>query len=147
MLNRDQKYFLTGVSDKLAGREFVNVQFYGNWIRLQERDNLQLYDLKQKKVVRHQLDSLWFENELAFARSNDSLTVYLRSGTALNFAAGTEVSFVKSTGSSGYFFIPEKNKKVVFNSETGKKLFAFDFDDVEYLGEKIFLVSAGNKEF
>ena len=146
MLNRDQKYFLTGASDKLAGREFVNVQFYGNWIRLQERDNLQLYDVKQKKVVRHQLDSLWFENELAFARSNDSLTVYLRSGTALNFAAGTEVSFVKSTGYSGYFFIPEKNKKVVFNSETGKKLFAFDFDEVEYMGEKIFLVSAGNKK-
>ena len=146
MLKRDQKYYLVSVSDKLVARGFVNVQFYGNWIRLQEQEDLQLYSLKEKKVVQDLLDSLWFENELAFARRNDSLTVYLKSGTALDFASGTKVSFIKSAGSSEYFFIPEKNKKIVFDSETGKKLFAFDFDEVEYIGERIFLVSLGNKK-
>ena len=147
MLKRGPKYYLVGVSDKLVDREFVNIQFYGNWIKLLEQDNLQLYDLKQKKVVRDLLDSLWFDNELAFAKKrNDSLTVYLRSGTALDFASDVQVSFIKSAGASGYFFTPEKNKKLVFDSETGKKLFAFDFDEVEYIGEKLFLVSVGNKK-
>jgi len=61
-------------------------------------------------------------------------------------AQKTRVTFIKSAGSSEYFFIPEKTKRLSSIRETGKKLFAFDFDDVEYIGDRIFLVSVGNKK-
>lgn len=146
LLKRDQRNLLVGVDDKLVNREFRTIQFYGRWIRLEEGSRLQLYDLKSKRMTGSSLDSLWFDNELAFARKNDSLHVYLKSGTRLNFVSETRVTFIKSADSTDYFFTPEKNKKNVFDTDTGKRLFSYDFDGIEYLGEDVFLVSVGSKK-
>jgi hypothetical protein len=146
ILKRDQKYYLAAVSDKLANKEFSQVQFYGNWIKLQTSLDFQLFDLRKKKMLQAGLDSLWFENELAFASKNDSLKVYLKSGLSLDFDSDTKVSFIKSADSTDYFYIPERNKKTVFDTETGKKLFTFEFDEIECIGQAFFLVSQGNKK-
>ncbi len=163
MLEKNKKYRLVGFSDKLNHTDYHQVRFYGNWIKLLEKNDLQLYDLKKKKVVNDLLDSLWFENKLAFTRKNDSVRVYLNSASSLDFASGTKVDFIKSADSTEYFFVPEKNfkaekknfekhritrkeNKIVFNAQSGLRLFAADFDEIQYLGNERFLVGKGNKK-
>ena len=147
MLEKSRKFRLVGFSNQISRTDFDQVQFYGNWIRLQSIKDLQLYDLKKKKVVNDLLDSVSFENKLAFAWKNDSLRVYLGPGSFLDFVAGTKVSFIKSADSTEYFFVPDRNKNMVFNAKTGAKLFAYEFDEIEYIGNSTFLVAVkGNKK-
>ena len=164
MLEKNRKYRLVGFPDMLNRTDYDQVRFYGNWIRLLEKNDLQLYDLKKKKVVSDLLDSLWFENKLAFAWKSDSLRVYLSSASFLDFVAGTKVNFIKSADSTEYFFVPDKitkpernrnsgkskspvkDNKVVFNAQSGARLFTYDFDEIEYIGSGCFLVGKGNRK-
>ena len=164
MLEKNRKYRLVGFSDKLSRTDYDQVQFYGNWIKLLGQNDLQLYDLKKKKVVNDLLDSLWFENKLAFAWKSDSLRVYLSSASFLDFIYGTKVNFIKSVDSTEYFFVPDKSNKseknrnsgknknpgkdnkTVFNAKSGARLFTYDFDEIEYIGNASFLVGKANKK-
>ena len=146
ILEQNKKYKLSGVSPLLDHHEFDHVLFYGKWIKLQLDDDLQLYSIEKNRMEGSFLDSLWFEKELAFARKHDSLKVYLKSGSAIGFLSATKVNFMKSPDSSQYFFVPEKNKKAVINAETGKQLFSFDADDLQCIGNSVFVVSKGNKK-
>jgi hypothetical protein len=146
ILGQSNQFILAEVSAALDNKTFDQVQFYGDWIRLRQSSNLQLYNIKKRKIESERLDSLRFDNELAFAFRHDTLKVYLNSGIAINFQRDTKVNFIESVDSSRYFLIPEKVKKTIYNAASGKKLFSFEADKFEFIGNGAFLVSKGNKK-
>jgi hypothetical protein len=146
VLDRNKKLRLVGISAAVDLKDYDDVRFYGNWIELRQGTDLQLYDVKKKKIESSLLDSLWFEHELAFALKHDSLKVHVRSGKSLRFRSDARVSFIKSSDSSTFFFIPEKNRRSTIYSTHGERLFSFEADDLEYVGNGVFVVTRGNKK-
>ncbi len=146
LLKRDDKYVFSGVGTGIDDLEFDSYFFYGDWMKLGKERTFQLYDLRQKKTLETLVDSLWFEHGLAFAKSRDTLAVFLKSGSKLVFARDTRVTFLKSAGPAEFFTAPDKTRSAVYDCDTGKKLFAYEFDDLEYAGEKLFLVTHRGKK-
>ncbi|HLZ17521.1 MAG TPA: WG repeat-containing protein, partial [Cyclobacteriaceae bacterium] len=68
------------------------------------------------------------------------------SATKITLAKSSKITFIKSPDSIRYFFTEQKNKKVIFSIESGKKLLSADYDQVESLTKNIFLVTKGNKK-
>jgi tetratricopeptide (TPR) repeat protein len=146
ILRKEQHYRLEHIASGLEAGEYDNVLFYGPWIRLTSLSREQLFQLPEEKMIIPEADSIWFQNNLAFVRRNDSLSVIFKSGTMLDFSASEGVTFLKSVDSTNYFIIKEKNKRSVFDAVSGDKLFSFDFDEAEYLGQGLFLVTRNNKK-
>ncbi len=146
VIEKNKKYRVNDVSQELRGKEFDHLNFYGDWIGLQENGNTSLYQGREKKFLRKKLDSLWFENQVAFTLRNDSLKVYFNSGKSLDFESKVGVRFVKSADSTNHFYVQEKNKNSVYRVASGAKLFSAEFDDLEYLGHGFFLINKGAKK-
>ncbi len=146
VIEKNKKYRVNDVSQELRGKEFDNLNFYGDWIGLKESGNASLYQGREKKFLRKQLDSLWFENQVAFTLRNDSLKVYFNSGRSLDFESKVSVKFIKSQDSTNYFYVPEKNKNSVYAVAGGAKLFSVDFENLDYLGRGFFLIGKGEKK-
>lgn len=143
---RNNKIRSTGISKDIDNKEYISVAFYNNWIKLQEKNNLSLYDGKNKREVDSNLDSLWFDNKLAFARKQDSLIVYLSLTKSIKLNVGSEIKFIKSPGNIQYFYVADKKKKMVVEISSGKKLFSLKASQIEYLGNNTFLIEDENKK-
>lgn len=146
VMEKNKKYKINDVSQELKGIEFNHLEFYGDWIGTQESGNISLYHGREKKHLRRQLDSLWFEHQVAFTKKNDSLRVYFNSGKSLDFDSRVKVKFIESQDTTNYFYVSEKNKNSVYAVKSEVKLFAAEFDDLEYLGYGSFLISKGVKK-
>jgi len=146
IIEKNKKYKINDVSQELKGKEFDQLNFYGDWIGLKESGKSSLYQGREKKFLRRELDSLWFENQVAFTLRNDTLKVYFNSGKSLDFEPNVSVKFIKSSDSTTYFYVPDKNKHSVYQVADGARLFSAEFDDLEYLGHQFFLVSKGGKK-
>lgn len=146
IMEKNKKYKINDVSQELKGIEFNHLEFYGDWIGMQESGNTSLYHGREKKHLRRQLDSLWFEHQVAFTTRNDSLSVYFNSGKSLDFDSRVKVKFIKSQDTTNYFYVSEKSKNSVYAVKSEAKLFAAEFDDLEYLGYGSFLISKGVKK-
>jgi hypothetical protein len=145
VIEKNKKYRVNDVSQELKGKEFDHLNFYGDWIGLHENGNTSLYHGREKKFLGKKLDSLWFENQVAFTLRNDSIKVFFTSGKALDFESKVSVRFVKSADSTNYFYVPEKNKNSVYRVASGTKLFSAEFDGLEFLGHGSFLITKGGK--
>ncbi len=143
---KNGKMQLTGISNEIDNQDFVDVKFYRNWIKLEEKNNLMLYDGKNKQTIETGLDSLWFKNGLAFTKKGDSLKVYLTTLNVIALEAASDIQFIKSTDSTQYFYSSRAKKKDVFEIATGKKLFSIKVNAIESIGEGIFLVDEEGKK-
>ncbi len=140
------KVTTVGLSEKIDQEEFNDIKPYLNWLGLYRPNNIKLYHLPSARVVEDNLDSLWFSNRLAFALKNDSINVIFASGRKMIFNASTKVSFVKSPDSVKYFYLEEKNKKQLYEVDSGAKRFLLEFDYIEDLGYNVFLIEQKEKK-
>jgi hypothetical protein len=146
VIEKNKKYRVNDVSQELRGKEFDQINFYGDWIGLRETGNTSLYHGREKRFLRKQLDSLWFENHVAFTLRNDSLKVYFNSGRSLDFESKVSVKFIKSPDSTIFFYVSEKNRNSVYTVNGGAKLFSAEFENLDYLGQGFFLIGKGGKK-
>ncbi len=143
---KNEKFTVIGIAHELAGQQFDEIQFYENWLALKNENGLQLFNIPAKKNVAAQLDSIWFSNHLVFALKKDTLNVFLSSGLQNKFPAQSDFQFIKAPNLELYFYTTEKNKKVVYDASTGSRLFQLGFDEIEYFGNQIFMITRDGKK-
>jgi hypothetical protein len=80
------------------------------------------------------------------AVARDSMKVIFGSGRKMVFPKDSKVSFVKSPDSVRYFYLEEKNKKQLYEVDSGIKRFSLEFDHIEGLGDGLFLIEHKSKK-
>ncbi|MBS1488546.1 MAG: WG repeat-containing protein [Bacteroidetes bacterium] len=142
----NDRYMLEGLGEEVANRTYEKYKFYKQWIRLQTPTSVQLFDVQQKKIIEQQSDSIWFMKGLAFSKAKDTIHVYVNSATRVDVPVKERIVFVPSMDSIHYFYTQQKNKKIVFDVTTGKKLFSTDADRLESLGTHFLIITKKNKK-
>ncbi len=142
----NDRFSFNNLVPELANTTWERYRFFRQWLLLQNSGEEKLVDTHSKKVVEAHPDSLWTDEGLVFARDGDSVHVHINSSTQITLALGAKLTFVKSVDSVRYFFVEQKNKKIIFSIVTGKKLFSADFDQLESLTSDFFIVTKKNKK-
>jgi hypothetical protein len=138
------RVFITGVP-RLENSSYKNVSEQGGWIRmLTDKDKHLLYDRGLDRLIEG--DSSWFQGQLAFLRSGDSIQVYMPSGQKLSFPLHASFQFKEFRDSSAWLVLEEKKKKAVYDAASGIKLFITDVDQIEAVSGSLFLVTKGTKK-
>lgn len=140
------KVTTVGLSEKIDKEEYTEIKPYLNWLGLYQSHRAMLYHLPSSRIIEGNLDSLWFTNRLAMAALGDSVKVIFGSGRKMIFPKSTKVSFVKSPDSVRFFYLEEKNKKQIYDVDSGIKRFSLEFDDIEELENGLFLITHKNKK-
>ncbi|HTH56190.1 MAG TPA: WG repeat-containing protein [Cyclobacteriaceae bacterium] len=131
---------------ELKNERWNSYLIHRQWLLLQSASEKKLYDQLSKKIVESNVDSIWFENGLAFTAHGDSVRVHVSAARKVDVPAGATLFFIKSPDSIRYFFVQQKNKKTVFSIETAAKLFIAEFDNIESLSADYFVVTKKNKK-
>lgn len=139
------KVTTVGLSETIDKEEFSEIKPYLNWLGLYQTKGSKLYDIKASKIIAANVDSLWFTNRLAMASRADSVNVIFGSGRRMMFHNTTKVTFVKSPDSVRYFYLEDKNKKQLYEVDSGLKKFTLEFDKIEELGYNLFLIEHKGK--
>ena len=138
------KVFMAGIR-RLENTSYKNVQEQAGWIRLQtEKDRYLLYDVGLDRLTEG--DSVWFQGQLAFQQTHDSLHVFLPSGQKLTFIDRASFQIKEFRDSTTWLVLDEKKKKVVFDAASGIKLFSIEADQLEPVSPNIFVVTKANKK-
>lgn len=140
------KVTTVGLSRAIDSEEFSEIKPYLNWLGLYQSNRAKLYYQPSARIIEDNLDSLWFTNRLAMAASGDSIKVIFGSGRKMIFPKSSKVTFVKSPDSVRYFYLEEKNKKQLYEVDSGIKRFSLEFDYIEDLGNGLFLIGNKNKK-
>ena len=143
---KNEKFNVIGIATELAEEQFDDIRFYENWLALENIKGLQLFNIPAQKSVATLLDSIWFLNHLAFAVKEDTLSVFLSTGVQKKFYAQSDFQFIKATDDHLFFYTVEKNKKAVYDASTGSRMFQLDFDEIEYFGNQIFMITRNGKK-
>ncbi len=141
---KDDKVFLKGIS-RFENIVYKTVNEQAGWIRLQTGDcRYQLYDKGLDRIITG--DSVWFQGQLAFLESNDSVKAFLPEGQKISFPRNTSFQFKEYRDSASWLLLDDKKKKVVYDAVSGIKLFTLDFDQLEAVSPDAFLITRANKK-
>ncbi|MEJ0056727.1 MAG: hypothetical protein WDN75_14360 [Bacteroidota bacterium] len=91
-------------------------------------------------------DSAWFQGQLAFLQSKDSIKAFLPAGQKISFGRNTSFQFKEYKDSAAWLLLDDKKKKAVFDAVSGVKLFSMDFDQLEAVSKDLFLITKANKK-
>ncbi len=142
----NEKVTTIGISETLDKDEFMDIVPYGDWLALYKSADTILYHQPSNKIIARDLDSLWFSNKLAMSKKKDSITVYFNSGRKASFLRSNPIHFIKSPDSVRHFYTADRNRKDVFEVDSGNRLFKLEFESIEYLGQDLFLVTNNGKK-
>lgn len=137
-------FYIKGIRG-LEEKPYKSVHEQAGWVRLQTPEGRHyLYDKGFDRLIEG--DSVWFQGQLAFIHSNDSVKTFLPSGQQISFADPSTFQFKEYKDSSAWLVLEDRKKKSVFDAESGTKLFTMEFDQIEAGGPDIFLVTKLNKK-
>ena len=141
---KEDKLFIKGIS-RLENKPYKSFSEQASWIKLMTTtDRYLLYDRVFDRLT--EADSIWFQGQLAFIQSGDSVNAYLSAGQRLSFFGHDSFQLKEFRDSSSWIVLEDKKKKTVFDAASGVKLFTLDFDQIEALSVNIFLVTKLNKK-
>ena len=143
---KNETFRVIGIANELDNQLYDDIRFYENWLSLKKETGLHLFSILNKKNVATELDSIWFLNRLAFGLKEDTLHVFLSSGVHREFSAQSDFQFIKSSGTELFFHTEEKKGMNVYDATTGSRLFQLDFDEIEYFGDQIFMITLRGKK-
>lgn len=141
----DDYFILDGFGAEVAEQKWTKYKLEKQWLLLQNKTASWLADVHTKKVFQKNADSLWVSGGLAFAKTKDSIRVYLNSDVKIALPAESSVAFVKSADSVRYFYSQQKIRKVLYDVKSGEKKLTIEGDQVESIGADLFLVTRKNK--
>ncbi|HCW06180.1 MAG TPA: hypothetical protein DGG95_02320 [Cytophagales bacterium] len=131
---------------ELQSKTWAKYFFKKQWLYLEDESGKKLFDTYAKKIIEDHLDSLWFENGLAFARLKDSIHVHINSAAHLSLMKNLKIHFIKASDSIRFFYIDQKKGKQVFVVGTGEKLFTTDANQIESIDANHFIITKKNKK-
>lgn len=141
----NDQYIITGI-DSLANIPFRHVAINGKWMSVTSSEgDWYLYDVNTKKLVVNHADTIWFERDVAFARSNDSVRAWISPQIHIDLDAASRPRLF-TMDDKAWIVVQEKRTKAVYDALSGKKIFAFDFEDIEPLAAGFFLITKSNKK-
>ena len=143
---KNETFRVIGIADELADQQYDEIRFYENWLSLKNETGQHLYSIPKKENIAIELDSIWFLNRLAFGLKEDTLHVFLNSGVHSVFSAQSDFQFIKSSGIELFFHTQEKSVRNVYDAATGIRMFQLNFDEIEYFGDQIFMITYKGKK-
>ncbi|HYC87517.1 MAG TPA: hypothetical protein VEB86_19925 [Chryseosolibacter sp.] len=90
-------------------------------------------------------DSIRFVGPFAIGMLNDSSHVFLSPTVRMTFAESVRLSFIPGRDSVAFLVAQQDRKKTVYGSR-GQKLFTGEYDDIQYAGDGLFIVSRKEKK-
>ncbi len=141
----DTKFRVSGISPEFEKDSWDRVSFYKQWLQVWKLGQHYLFDLRTKRMISEKGDSIWFDKGIAFVKGRDSTTIHLNTQTHISIPNNFQINFVKAADSIQFFSIDSKKKKSVFDIVSGSLLFVSDYDQIESLTAKLFLVSKKNR--
>ncbi len=141
---KEKRLYVQGIS-RLENKPFFSVFEQGNWVRLRvPAGGYLLYEKTFDQLVEG--DSAWFQGQIAFMLAGDSVSAFLPAGQKLSFHEKSLFRLMEYKDSTAWIVLDEKKKKTVFDAASGLKLFTSEFDQIEPVSTKIFLVIRANKK-
>ncbi len=123
---------------------FQAINQYDPWLGVKRSNQWWLYDIEGKKNLSPAYDSLAFIGPVAIGYKRDSMEVYFVNGSKAGFVK-SEIKFIPGKDSISFLRISKGEDHQLFNSK-GEKLFASNFDQIQYLGKSVFVVSKKQKK-
>ena len=141
---KEKKLYIQGIQ-KFENKPYAAVFEQGNWIRMQAPGGRYLlYEKTFDQLVEG--DSAWFKGQIAFMLTGDSVSAFLPAGQKLSFHSKSLFRLIEYKDSTAWIVLDEKKKKTVYDAASGLKLFTLEFDQIEAVSPKIFLITRANKK-
>ncbi len=141
---KDGQMFIKGIP-RFENITYKAVTVQAGWVQMQTQEGkYQVYDKGLDRLASG--DSAWFQGQLAFLQSKDSLKAYLPSGQRLSFPRSVAFQIKEYRDSSTWLILDDKKRKVVYDAVSGIKLFTMEFEQIEAVSPEIFLITRQNKK-
>lgn len=137
---RDHGFRLIDVSPGLSASEWKNMKTDQRWLQLQREGTILLVDVVSKEVITPAADSVVLRKGVAMVYHSDSTTLYFSSRQHISVGSGEKISFILSDPVQ-YFYVTGKTNATVYDVSKGKRIFTQAFETIEYLPQKLFLVT------
>lgn len=135
---------LRGVSPDLENKIWHSVTVQQKWMVLQSEGKYQLYHIPSRKIIPDPVDSVWFDQSLAFVQQGSASKVYFTATRSLDLQPASKIKFISARDSVQFFYTENKRKRTVFSITTGEAVFTTEFDIQESIGSELFIVTKGN---
>jgi hypothetical protein len=141
---KDGKVYVEGIR-RFSRTAYKSVVENGGWLKLQnERGGEMIYDRALERL--YQGDSAWFQGQLAFLSSQDSVKVLLPSGQKFSYLRSAPFQIAEYRDSASWLILDEKKRKAVYDAASGVKLFVVDADQLEAISPSQFIITRAGKK-
>ncbi len=137
---RDRGFRLIDVSPGLSTHEWKEMKTDQRWLQLQREGTIVLVDIISKEMITPAADSVVLRKGVAVVYHSDSTTLYFSSRQHISVGSGEKISFILSDPVQ-YFYVTGKKNATVYDVSKGKRIFTQVFETIEYLPQKLFLVT------
>jgi len=129
----------------LKNKTIRKIEFPEPWMKTLSENGLGLYFLPDKSEAIENADSIWFNGRFAFARKQDSVTLFTPVRQKVTFGREDEIKFLSTPDSGLFFLIKKKTSLVLFDALSGEKIITGAYTDINPVSKKYFTVLRKNK--
>ena len=129
----------------LKNKIIRKVEFPEPWMKTLSENGIGLYFLPDKSEAIENADSIWFNGRFAFARKQDSVTLFTPLRQKVTFGREDEIKFLATPDSGLFFLIKKKNSLLLFDALSGKKIITGAYTDINPVSKEYFTVLRKNK--
>lgn len=144
LATKSDRVFIKGIK-QLEDSPYTVVVEQAGWVRMENASGRHfLYD--RGFGWTKEGDKVWFQGKLAFLQTVDSVNAFLPSGQKISFSNGSWFQFKEYKDSASWMVLQEGQKKIVFDAESGAKLFAAEFEQIDPVSPSLFILTHSNKK-
>jgi hypothetical protein len=125
--------------------EFTDIVLHEPWITIQVDSLWRILHPSTATFHPPKYKAVTFSGPFAVGKNIDSLEVHLSPNARLEFPSEARISFTPGKDSTAFLLVQMEKKKSVFDI-TGKRIFTTEFEDVQYGGEGLFVVTQRGKK-
>lgn len=123
---------------------FKKAKIYDPWVGVQTDTQWRLFDVPSKNFLGSSFDSINFIGPVAVGYLKDSMQVFFNKDVRQSFLR-TGIKFIPGKDSISFVGLQKGDEQQLYNSK-GEKLFSASYDQIQYLGEGIFMVEKKKKK-
>lgn len=129
----------------MKNKSIRKVEFLEPWMKTLSENGLGLYFLPDKSQAVENADSIWFGGRFAFARKQDSVTLFTPLKQKVTFSTEDEIKFLSTPDSGLFFLVKKKTTLQLFDALSGKKIVAGAYSNINPVTKDYFTVLLKNK--
>jgi TolA-binding protein len=122
-----------------------DVVIHEPWIVLVRDGDFTFYRIADTQTIRKSYDTVSFLGPFALAFTGDSVIVHFAKNKWVAFPAAMRAAFVPGKDSTAFLQIAIDKRKTIYDQK-GKKLFSFEYDNIQYAGSGFFIFSKKDKK-